>query len=54
MAIVAYTRGYRDAQDQAPLKKDLAAAIALRSGWQAGIPLLNPMCGSGRLLLKQR
>lgn len=47
-----HQRGYRDAQGQAPLKENLAAAIVVRSGWQPGTPLLDPMCGSGTLLIK--
>jgi len=47
-----HQRGYRQQTGQAPLKETLAAAIVLRSGWQAGTPLLDPMCGSGTLLLE--
>lgn len=36
----------------APIKETLAAAIVMRSGWQPGIPLLDPMCGSGTLLIE--
>ena len=45
-----HQRGYRDLTGQAPLKENLAAAIVLRSGWQPGTPMLDPMCGSGTLL----
>ncbi|MDI6936548.1 23S rRNA (guanine(2445)-N(2))/(guanine(2069)-N(7))-methyltransferase, partial [Serratia sp. Se-PFBMAAmG] len=37
---------------QAPLNAPLAAAIVLRSGWQSTTPLIDPMCGSGTLLLE--
>jgi len=47
-----HQRGYRDEAVQAPLKENLAAAIVARSGWQAGTPLLDPMCGSGTLLIE--
>ncbi|WP_413734448.1 bifunctional 23S rRNA (guanine(2069)-N(7))-methyltransferase RlmK/23S rRNA (guanine(2445)-N(2))-methyltransferase RlmL [Sodalis sp. RH21] len=47
-----HQRGYRDGAGQAPLKENLAAAIVQRSGWQAGTPLLDPMCGSGTLLIE--
>lgn len=47
-----HQRGYRDGAGQAPLKENLAAAIVLRSGWQPGTPLLDPMCGSGTLLIE--
>lgn len=36
----------------APIKETLAAAIVMRSGWQPGTPLLDPMCGSGTLLIE--
>lgn len=47
-----HQRGYRQQTGQAPLKENLAAAIVLRSGWQATTPLLDPMCGSGTLLIE--
>ncbi|PNK63683.1 bifunctional 23S rRNA (guanine(2069)-N(7))-methyltransferase RlmK/23S rRNA (guanine(2445)-N(2))-methyltransferase RlmL [Pantoea sp. FDAARGOS_194] len=47
-----HQRGYRQQTGQAPLKENLAAAIVLRSGWQPTTPLLDPMCGSGTLLIE--
>ncbi|MFJ5448674.1 bifunctional 23S rRNA (guanine(2069)-N(7))-methyltransferase RlmK/23S rRNA (guanine(2445)-N(2))-methyltransferase RlmL [Pectobacterium carotovorum] len=47
-----HQRGYRDLAGLAPLKENLAAAIVLRSGWQSGTPLVDPMCGSGTLLIE--
>lgn len=47
-----HQRGYRQQTGQAPLKENLAAAIVLRSGWQPSTPLLDPMCGSGTLLIE--
>lgn len=47
-----HQRGYRDRTGQAPIKENLAAAIVLRSGWQPGTPLLDPMCGTGTLLIE--
>lgn len=47
-----HQRGYRDATGAAPIKETLAAAIVMRSGWQPGTPLLDPMCGSGTLLIE--
>ena len=47
-----HQRGYRDRTGQAPIKETLAAAIVMRSGWQSGTPLLDPMCGSGTLLIE--
>lgn len=51
-----HRRGYRDTTIQAPIKENLAAALLLRSGWPniaAGHgTLIDPMCGSGTLLLE--
>ncbi len=51
-----HRRGYRDVNIKAPIKENLAAAMLLRSGWpniakQQG-SLIDPMCGSGTLLLE--
>ncbi|MCQ8129655.1 bifunctional 23S rRNA (guanine(2069)-N(7))-methyltransferase RlmK/23S rRNA (guanine(2445)-N(2))-methyltransferase RlmL [Methylomonas rivi] len=51
-----HKRGYRDVSIAAPIKENLAAAILLRAGWPkiaaAGGSLLDPMCGSGTMLLE--
>ncbi|USD66531.1 bifunctional 23S rRNA (guanine(2069)-N(7))-methyltransferase RlmK/23S rRNA (guanine(2445)-N(2))-methyltransferase RlmL [Vibrio sp. SCSIO 43136] len=47
-----HQRGYRTEAGRAPLRETLAASIVLRSGWQADKPLLDPMCGSGTLLIE--
>ena len=47
-----HMRGYRSDTGKAPLRETLAAAIVLRSGWQQGTPLIDPMCGSGTLLIE--
>ena len=47
-----HLRGYREETGKAPLRETLAAAIILRSGWQKGTPLVDPMCGSGTLLIE--
>ena len=47
-----HQRGYRQQTGVAPLKETLAAAIVMRSGWQSSTPLVDPMCGSGTLLLE--
>ena len=47
-----HLRGYREDAGQAPLRETLAAAIVLRSGWTKGTPLVDPMCGSGTLLIE--
>src|SRR5262249_49138918 len=51
-----HRRGFRVPGAPAPLKENLAAALLLLAGWperaQAGAALLDPMCGSGTLLLE--
>ena len=47
-----HLRGYRDRAGLAPMKETLAAAVVMRSGWQPGTPLLDPLCGSGTLLIE--
>lgn len=45
-------RGWRLDRNEAPLRETLAAAIMLHTGWDGSVPLLDPMCGSGTLLLE--
>ena len=51
-----HRRGWREMQGEAPLKENLAAAMLLRAGWPQiyaeGGALLDPMCGSGTLLIE--
>ncbi|HET6436094.1 MAG TPA: bifunctional 23S rRNA (guanine(2069)-N(7))-methyltransferase RlmK/23S rRNA (guanine(2445)-N(2))-methyltransferase RlmL [Xanthomonadaceae bacterium] len=51
-----HRRGWRTAQGEAPLKETLAAAMLLRGDWprvyRDGGALLDPMCGSGTLLVE--
>jgi 23S rRNA (guanine2445-N2)-methyltransferase / 23S rRNA (guanine2069-N7)-methyltransferase len=51
-----HRRHYRIGNVPAPLKENLAAAILIRSGWPAmaaeGGALIDPMCGSGTLLIE--
>lgn len=44
-----FRRGYRTGQPLAPLNEVLAAGILLMSGWDASVPLIDPMCGSGTI-----
>ncbi|MEO5333428.1 MAG: bifunctional 23S rRNA (guanine(2069)-N(7))-methyltransferase RlmK/23S rRNA (guanine(2445)-N(2))-methyltransferase RlmL [Magnetococcus sp. YQC-5] len=51
-----HRRGYRVDGGTAPLKENLAAAILMLAGWpdicREGKALLDPMCGSGTLLVE--
>ncbi len=47
-----WARGHKIAKVAAPVKENLAAGILRLIGWRPGIPLLDPMCGSGTFLLE--
>jgi 23S rRNA (guanine2445-N2)-methyltransferase / 23S rRNA (guanine2069-N7)-methyltransferase len=51
-----HRRGYRGEAAAAPMKENLAAAVLLRADWPAvaaaGGPLIDPLCGSGTLLIE--
>jgi putative N6-adenine-specific DNA methylase len=47
-----HEHGFRERQGAAPIKETLAAALARYSGWDRVSPLVDPMCGSGTLLLE--
>ena len=51
-----HRRGWRQTQGEAPLKETLAAAVLMRGDWSRvhadGGALLDPMCGSGTLLIE--
>lgn len=45
-------RGYRTWNGEAPLRETLAAAVALMSPWSPRLPLHDPCCGTGTLLIE--
>ncbi len=47
-----HRRGYRAAVGAAPLKENLAAGLIRLSGWDGCVPLVDPLCGSGTLLIE--
>ena len=47
-----HARGYRTEAGEAPLRETLAAAMILASGWDGRSPIVDPMCGSGTLLIE--
>ena len=47
-----HRRGYRPAMGLAPLKENLAAGLIRLTGWDGSVPLADPMCGSGTLLIE--
>jgi putative N6-adenine-specific DNA methylase len=47
-----HRRGYRAAMGLAPLKENLAAGLIALTGWDGSVPLADPLCGSGTLLIE--
>jgi len=47
-----FKRGWRSTAGEAPLRENLAAGIIRLTGWRPEEPLLDPMCGSGTLLVE--
>ena len=47
-----HRRGYRQESVEAPLNEVLAAGMILMSGWRGETDFIDPMCGSGTLLVE--
>ncbi len=47
-----HARGYRTEAGEAPLRESLAAALPRLAGWDMKSPLVDPMCGSGTILIE--
>ncbi len=47
-----HKRGYRDKTNLAPLNEVLAAGMILLSGWDKRSTFIDPMCGSGTILIE--
>lgn len=47
-----YKRGYRVLTDKAPINEILAAGMILLSGWEKDCNFIDPMCGSGTILIE--
>ena len=45
-------RGYRTWNGEAPLRETLAAALVMLSPWRPDMPLWDPCCGTGTLLIE--
>lgn len=45
-------RGYRTWNGEAPLRETLAAALVELSPWREGMPLYDPCCGTGTILIE--
>ncbi len=47
-----FKRGWRMETGDAPLRENLAAGLLRTAGWKPGVPLFDPMCGSGTILIE--
>ena len=47
-----HRRGYGKARQEAPLKETLAAGLVLLSEWDRRTTLVDPMCGSGTIVIE--
>jgi len=47
-----FKRGWRMETGDAPLRENLAAGLLRVAGWKPGMVLLDPMCGSGTILIE--
>lgn len=47
-----HRRGYRQESVEAPLNEVLAAGMIMMTGWQGETDFIDPMCGSGTLLIE--
>ena len=47
-----HRRGYRQETMEAPLNEVLAAGMIMLTGWQGDTDFIDPMCGSGTLLIE--
>ncbi|MFP4696179.1 class I SAM-dependent RNA methyltransferase [Thiohalospira sp.] len=47
-----FQRGWRAADVTAPLRENLAAGMLALAGWEPGMPLMDPFCGGGTILIE--
>lgn len=47
-----HKRGYRDKTNLAPINEVLAAGLVMLSGWDKRTNFIDPMCGSGTILIE--
>lgn len=47
-----HARGYRTDKGEAALRESLAAALSMLAGWDDAGALVDPMCGSGTILIE--
>ncbi len=47
-----FKRGWRADKGEAPLKENLAAGLLALAGWTPDVPLFDPFCGSGTIVIE--
>ncbi len=47
-----HKRGYREVSNKAPIRETLAAGLVYLTPWRPGRLLVDPMCGSGTILIE--
>ncbi|MBO6005723.1 MAG: RNA methyltransferase [Paludibacteraceae bacterium] len=47
-----HKRGYRVGQTEAPISEVLAAGMLLQAGWDGSTDFIDPMCGSGTIVIE--
>ncbi|MBA83577.1 MAG: RNA methyltransferase [Rhodobacteraceae bacterium] len=47
-----HKRGHKEAVNKAPMRETMAALILRECGYVAGMPVLDPMCGSGTFVIE--
>ena len=47
-----YKRGWKEAVVKSPLREDLARALLIASGWRPGMVLVDPLMGSGTIVIE--
>ena len=47
-----HKRGWRQQTGKAPLREDIARALLLSAGWKPGMAVLDPLAGSGTLVIE--
>jgi len=47
-----HERGWRQATGRAPLRESVAAGLLMAADWNPATPLVDPMCGSGTIVIE--
>ena len=50
--VALHKRGYREVSTKAPLRETMASAMVQLTPWQPGRILVDPMCGSGTIVIE--